>query len=312
MNVSIRIPRFTHQKKVEIINPFFDVLDVPLVRDFSGFPTLTRTYDVKTKSRDLVNAETGKSVGQVSDKYKLTTHREARKIAWDFLDKIGLEFKSQGAQVSNNGSRYFETLSFPGLAFNPASDTPSTAFDSLGARKDVIFPTLTMRNSYDKTSPVSFTKGLLRQWCLNGSTLPYGKDVTLSFRHTQIVNEDKVRTLLIESLEESVRLGHALFKKLNDQNGTEYLQNVLNASFSDKFKQLVIEKLAQNAAIDLDVKTNEKGQTTEWVVKNAETKATAYAIWNVVTDVTTHELTNRYEQETTNSKISRIFTPEPV
>ena len=312
--INIKIPQFTHKKERDQLDPYFQVLDVPLKGDFSGFTDLKFTPKEAFGDRIFINANTGDIVGRGSKSYKLFTHSQASEVVFGFLDKIGLKYQALPAQVSNNGSRFFQTIVFPGLAFDPASDLKidSTALDSPGALKDKFFPAFTWKNSYDRTSPVSFGNGLYRVWCENGSSLPVvGRDVSLSFRHTEIVNAQKVHDLLIERLEESTRLGTVLYSRLNQENGTQFLQGVLNSSFSDKFKRLVLDKLVDNADIALDVKTDDKGRVNEWVVKDAKTAKTAYAIYNVVTDVSTHQLTNRYEREQTDRKIAKVFV-EPV
>ena len=314
--INIRIPNFTHKKVRDQLNPYFQVLDVPTKLDFSGFEGLKFTPKEQLGDRKFLNAETGDVVGAGSKDYKLTTHKQANEVVTAFLDKIGLAYQAQPAQVSNNGSRFFQTIVFPDLIFNPAKITgiDCTAFDTTDPQKDDTVPSITVKNSYDRTSKVTFSNGLYQLRCTNGLALPLvGGEVALSFRHTEIINADKVRKVLIERLERSTRLGTALFKRLSTEGGTEYLQNVLNAGFSDKFKRAVLDKLVGHAEIDLDVKTDpETGKVNQWIVKDARTKATAYAIYNVVTDVSTHQLTNRYEREVADRKIAKVFVPKDL
>jgi hypothetical protein len=306
MITKIRLPKFEHTKERKAkFSPFFKVNEVPLLRE-----------DTKNKIdyRVLINAETDKQVGLVSDRYNLTTHKSASDLVKGILTKAGLEYQSLGAQTSNGGSRFYETLVFPSLAFNPETpDVPSTAFDALGGghvKVEEHFPAITIRNSYDKTSPVIFGYGMYRLVCTNGLVLPI-KETKLSFKHTQEVDTQKVKDVLLQNLEQSTKLMDVLYKKLNGMGGTEFLCKILTDSFTNKFKKALLDKLnAQDKTIHVDYEDEtdpETGKVLALRIKNIETKASAYAIYNVVTDVATHTLTNRAEREVANTKIAKAF-----
>src|SRR5690242_4351794 len=133
---NIRVTNHTRRGRGSVLNPFFKVLDVPLKRDFSDYPDFKFASDVKTNQREFINGDTGKKVGTASGLYKLTTHREAQDIILGFLEKIGIEHRSLGIQVAGNGAVCYERFIFPSLAFNPAKDITSTAFDTKDIHKD--------------------------------------------------------------------------------------------------------------------------------------------------------------------------------
>jgi Domain of unknown function (DUF932) len=303
---TITLPsRGYHTKEREQkIDPFFEVKEVEAVRADTG---------VGYGDRYLINPAlpVGKDkVGSVSSRYHVTTHREASDLVKGILDRAGLEYESKGARVSNKGSRFFEDIVFPSLAFNPASTLESTALDTQGMKVDDYFPRITIMNSYDKTRPVLFLYGMYRLRCTNGACLPI-KVTKLSFRHTQEVNVERVKNELVQSLEDSRILMQRVYDRLNKEAGMEYLAKVFTGGFSDKFLKLLSDKLnAEDSTYHIDYEeiTNPKtGKPSEMRVRSVTTKASAYAIYNVVTDIASHVLTDRAKQETANATIARLF-----
>jgi hypothetical protein len=305
MITSIRLPKFTHEKeRKQKFSPFFAVNEIDLVRADNG---------EKMGVRALINAETNKKVGVVTDRYKLVTHETASNLVKNILIKAQINYESKGAYVSNGGSRFFETLLFPDLAFNPAGELGiSTALDNYGMKKDDYIPAITMMNSYDKSRPVVFAYGMYRLICTNGAILPI-RQTKLSFKHTQEVDVERVRTELMRNLEDSKVLMSRVYEKLNAEPGLDYLGKVLTAGFSAKFKKTLLDKL--NASdksyhVEYDEETDPvTGRPVALHVKSITTQASAYAIYNVVTDIASHTLTNRSERETANTHIAKLFIP---
>lgn len=298
---TINLPRrgFHTKERAQKFDPFFEVKDVPI--SFKG---------MDFGDRYLINGITGDKVGMVSDRYKLTTHKEVSDLTKSILDRAGLQYEVKASRTSNNGSRFFEDIIFPSLAFNAATGVASTALDSAGLTTDEFFPRITEINSYDKTHPVIYVYGMYRKWCMNGAVLPI-KVTRLSFRHTMDVDKDRVKETLIQSLEDSHILMQRVYDKLNVEPGLPLLAKVLSAGFSDKFLKTLIDKLSKednSYSIDFDEEIDPKtGKATKLNIKSIATKASAYAIYNVVTDVATHTITDRAKQETANEKIAKLF-----
>lgn len=60
--------------------------------------------------------------------------------------------------------------------------------------------------------------------------------------------------------------------------------------------------------MELDLESKKDADGYEYVeIKKASTKESAYAIYNVVTDIATHQITARGERETVGNKIAKIF-----
>jgi len=301
--INIKVPKFSHEKVKETkFSPFFQVLDVPSLRG-----------DTKedTGDRYLVNENTNKIVGRVTSRYRLVTHKAASDIVKQLITKTELEYQSLGAQTSNGGSRFFETLIFPSLCFNPATGAHSTALDTTNPQKDDMFPAITIRNSYDKTSPVIFGYGMYRLVCSNGMSLPI-RETKLSFKHTQTIDFERVRSTLLLNLEDSTKLMDIIFKRLNGENGTEYLCKILSEHFTDRFKIALFDRINQeHNSIHVDYDSEHDPDNPQRIIglkiRNIKADVSAYAIYNVVTEIATHKLTNRSEREVANTKIAKVF-----
>lgn len=303
--VNIRIPQKLHTKHRDQMDPFFPVVEDQLYR---------KSNNEDTNLRILVNGTTDKVIrgAVVAEGYKVTTHKEASDMVRSFLEEIGLEYESRGAATSNNGARFFETFIFPKLAFNPASEVASTAFDNYQLKRDDMIPTITAINSYNKTSPVAWNYGMLQVKCTNGMCIPV-EMTKLSFKHNQAIETKYVRETLLRNLERSQKLTEMVYRKLNGEDGILYLERLMEGGFTNKFKKALIDKL--NASdntfqVKYDEEKNEEGKVVGMKIKGVVTKASAYAMYNVATDVASHALPNRSDSELASRRIASLFIPK--
>lgn len=303
--VNIRIPQKIHTKNRDQMDPFFPVVEDQLLRKSNG---------EETKLRVLVNGTTDKMIrgAVVAEGYKVTTHKEASNMVKSFLEEIGLEYESRGAVTSNNGARFFETFIFPKLAFNPAAELASTALDNYQLKRDDMIPMITAINSYNKTAPVAWNYGMLQVKCTNGMCIPV-EMTKLSFKHNQPIETKYVRETLLSNLERSQRLTEMVYKKLNGEDGILYLEKLMEGGFTNKFKKALLDKLnAQDKSFQVkyEEEKNEEGKVIGIAIKEVVTKASAYAMYNVATDVATHALPNRSDSELASRRIATLFIPK--
>lgn len=274
-------------------NPFFPVKMVGLTReDGPSVPNL----------KALVNEDTNEFIHEVSKNYKITTHQEASNLVKNFLLETEIPFESLGPQVSMKGSRFYETILFPDLTFNPIST--STALDGKGFHIDDLVPTITILNSYDKTSSVAWDYGMFRVKCKNGAAIlePQGR---LSFRHNQTIDTEKVRSSLLSNLERSTTLISKLAEKLNSEDGSDFLMKLFQAGFSDGFKEKLFQAFLPHSNISFVDRVVDERTTRE--IESLSTQESAWAIYNVATEVATHEIGNRTARETESKRIAKIF-----
>lgn len=304
MNTRIKLPMHTQTKVRDKMNPFFPV----------EVMSYLRSDGVDDGLRCIVNMENGKTLGEISKGYNLTTHKQASGTVKDFLDQIGVKYESAGGMVGTAGARYFETISFPGYAFNPATSTgvASTAIDlsNMGAhdklKEETMVPYIVAKNSYDKTAAVSWSYGLARLWCSNGMGIITSED-RLSYKHNQAINVDHVKDTLLSHLDKNIKLIERVYARLNNETGTDYLSTLINGDFPDKFKLAVIEKIAPYAQIVMEEKTIDGEKRKVLEIKSINTDQTGWAVYNVATDVASHVLTARNDQEVVGKKIAKAF-----
>lgn len=293
--INIRIPKFIKKGTNNDLNPFFEVEKQELFRKDG----------VAISQIALVNKDTSDTVGIVGKDYNLVTHKEASTVVKDILDSIGLAGGSYGAQVTSKGSKFFETIHFDKLAFNPASVLPSTALDNMGLAKDDIVPVITIRNSYDRTSAVSWSYGAYRLICGNGMAVLQNED-KLSFTHNQKVDYSSVAERLTRNIENSVIAIEAAYNRLNNMGGQDFLVEVLNSSkFSDKFKIFVLDRLGKH--VNLDESTTLVDKQTIKTIRSIYTPLSGYALYNILTDVASHDILARTEQEVAGKRIAEVF-----
>ena len=282
------------------------------------FPVETMRYlreDGKDEGlRAIVNSLTKDTLGRVSEGYKVITHKEASNIVRDTLEKVGIKYTANAARCGNKGARFFEEIAFPELAFNPATKTgiTSTALDALGSGGhnmldvETFVPFIKARNSYNGTQKLAWTYGFARPWCSNGVAIITQED-TLAYKHNQEIDLDNVKILLLDHLNENNLLMEQVYERLNNEKGTTYLQALINGDFPDKFKLAVIEKIAPHATIKSKTIDGEEGKKKIMEIESITTKASAWAVWNVATDVSTHLLPNVIEQDKVDRRIARAF-----
>jgi hypothetical protein len=276
-------------------NPFVAVKEVPLIR----------VDGVATNYRAIVNTETDKTMGQpISDRYHVTTHLEASNLVKEFLTNAGLEYQSLGARTATAGAKFYETLAFPDFLYNPIKGETS-ARDGHTLLKDDLVPTITIRNSYDKTSPVAWDYGMYRLTCANGMAV-LEEQTKLSFKHTQIINPDRVRDLLLSNLENSSLLVSNIMNRLNGEQGTQFLIRLLQTPFSAKFKESLIEAVMPFSTIDY-TDIFEAGKPVGRQIESVKTTESAYEIYNTVTKIASHEIGSRSEQDIVNRRIAKVF-----
>ena len=301
--LTIRVPR--NRSKVDNTNPFFDVKDVPILRSDTGLPT---------GDRYIVNAETDQILGQpIAKGYHITTHRQASDLVKGFLEEMNLPYEEKFAITNKRGNQFYQTLTFPELETNLASFGSSTAYDTKGSKNEMIQPSLIIRNSYNKSMRVSFEYGLFRMICQNGMVRPASKDsVThIAFRHNSVLDKDIVKNSLLENMEKSAKLIQVAYNNLNQEGGLVYLNRILNAeALTDAFKHTLLTKFADRLDLDIGVKETKnpvRGKVVEWEISKVNTDESAWSIYNMTTQVSTHELTSQSERLKTDKVIANIF-----
>ena len=299
---SIHLP-MRERKAAPKMDPYFPV----------GMKKYLREDGIDDGLRAIVNMDNNKTVGEVHEGYNLLTYRDGSNLVKDFLDKVGLKFESEGGLVGNAGSRYFERVTFPDYSFTP--DGKSTALDIkdfgdhhiFGKGSERMIPFITMKNSYDKTSAVSWNYGVARLICSNGMAILLKDSTFMSYKHNQKINEDKVKDILLDNIQKTIDVVQLSYNRLNGEAGIDYLRDLIEGDWPEKFKLAVLAKINPYAKIESEEVAGEDGKHKILTIKSIETPESAWAIYNVATDVASHVLTSPVDQDKIGRRIAKAF-----
>ncbi len=300
----IHLPLNKTQKPRVGMNPFFPIEVQKYLREDGKDDGL----------RAIVNSETKDTLGRISDGYNVVTHESSSNIVRETLDKIGIKYNVDTPKCGNKGARFLQTVAFPELAFNPAAKLglKSTAIDVIQSGghnlldTETLIPYIVVKNSYDGTSRLAWDYGFARPFCSNGSSIITSED-TLSFKHNQEINLEHVRNVLFSHIEKNSSIMEQVYDRLNRSEGNTYLQNLIEGDYPDKFKLAVLEKIAPFATIKSVTSTLEGEKKQVMEIESITTKVSAWAVWNVATDASTHYLPNVLEQDKVNRRIAKAF-----
>lgn len=127
--------------------------------------------------RAVVREDTHESIGIVSNRYNLITHRQALDIVEPFTRAFGSAETKQ--ILEKNGARLISRHTY-----RDKKVTIPSVGDTVALRIDVV-------NSYDGSEPLKFDIGALVLRCLNGMTA-VNESIGLRFKHTGGFNPDAV------------------------------------------------------------------------------------------------------------------------
>lgn len=297
--VKLRLPNRIRKAEPKGMNPFFMVDEVPLVRIDNH---------EETGLKGLFNHETNNRLGgSVAYSYQVTTHQKASETVRSFLDKIGLAYETDGGKVSSKGSRFYENITLPGLNFNPAKMDSSALDASKTPNREDIIPMIIIRNSYDKTAPVGWTYGMYRLLCSNGMAMPLSVD-SLMYRHNQDIDFEMVQSKLMSKIDESITMMTDAYKKLNSVSGITALKAIMEAKdFTDKFKLALVDNLQKAGAVTISSKEVIEDKEKFLEIEDISTDASAWGIYNMATDISSHVITDRSKQDRTDRRIMSLF-----
>ena len=178
--------------------------------------------------------DTGQCLGTSTEKYAIVQNGALVEQVEDALNKVsGLgDFTSQKL-VARDGSRFYGVYDFPSLI------RPIVVGDGAGMR-------LTLNNSFDRSTGVDFTLGLMRLICLNGQmTLVSDTSVTRKHSHKLTLDfiTDAIHSCTLK-FEESIKdFGTLAQREITQEQGGLILDNlaikkVLAESMKDSIQMI--------------------------------------------------------------------------
>jgi hypothetical protein len=178
--------------------------------------------------------DTGQCLGTSTEKYAIVQNGALVEQVEDALNKVsGLgDFTSQKL-VARDGSRFYGVYDFPSMV------KPVVVGDGAGMR-------LTLNNSFDRSTGVDFTLGLMRLICLNGQ-MTLVADTSVTRKHSRKLTLDFITDAIHSctlKFEESVKdFGTLAKREITQEQGGLILDNlaikkVLAESMKDSIQMI--------------------------------------------------------------------------
>ena len=178
--------------------------------------------------------DTGQCLGTSTEKYAIVQNGALVEQVENALNKVsGLgDFTSQKL-VARDGSRFYGVYDFPSMV------KPVVVGDGAGMR-------LTLNNSFDRTTGVDFTLGLMRLICLNGQ-MTLVADTSVTRKHSRKLTLDFITDAIHSctlKFEESVKdFGTLAKREITQEQGGLILDNlaikkVLAESMKDSIQMI--------------------------------------------------------------------------
>jgi hypothetical protein len=178
--------------------------------------------------------DTGQCLGTSTEKYAIVQNGALVEQVEDALNKVsGLgDFTSQKL-VARDGSRFYGVYDFPSMV------KPVVVGDGAGMR-------LTLNNSFDRTTGVDFTLGLMRLICLNGQ-MTLVADTSVTRKHSRKLTLDFITDAIHSctlKFEESIKdFGTLAKREITQEQGGLILDNlaikkVLAESMKDSIQMI--------------------------------------------------------------------------
>jgi hypothetical protein len=207
-------------------------------------------------------ADTGQCLGTSTEKYAIVQNGALVEQVEDALSKSGLgEFTSQKL-VARDGARFYGVYDFPSMV------KPVVLGDGAGMR-------LTLNNSFDRSTGVDFTLGLMRLICLNGQmTLVADTSVTKKHSHKLTLDfiTDAIHSCTLK-FEESIKdFGTLAEREITQEQGGLILDNLA-------IKKVLSESLRDSIQMVWDAPTHKEDEGRN-----------LYNLYNATTQHLTHDV----------------------
>ena len=246
----------------------------------------------------LYREDNGNPLSVVSPKYKFTHHKDANSFVENLLSAQNINYEIGKTAVSVGGNRFFREFRFPSMKFVPGEGQGNqTALD--GGLKDEYFPTIVVRNSYDRSSSLDFLYGGFRVVCSNGMIVG---DIVQRIKIKHIIQPDfaSIGDQLVDKLEMTVEGFKRTYDKLNGQHADVYLQTLMMEVMTKKMAETIAMMSSGLIQMHYDSDGNVEGVT-------ASDNLSAYALLQLATNVASHSVRKYHRSLDLQKKIATAF-----
>ena len=206
--------------------------------------------------------DTGQCLGTSTEAYAIVQNGDLVEQVEDALGKSELgEFTSQKL-VARDGARFYGVYDFPSM------DKPVVLGDGAGMR-------LTLNNSFDRSTGVDFTLGLMRLICLNGQ-MTLVADTSVTRKHSRKLTLDFITDAIHSctlKFEESIKdFGTLAERNITQEEGGLILDNLA-------IKKVLSESLRDSIQMVWDAPTHKEDEGRN-----------LYNLYNATTQHLTHDV----------------------
>jgi hypothetical protein len=207
--------------------------------------------------------DTGQCLGTSTEKYAIVQNGALVEQVEDALNKVsGLgDFTSQKL-VARDGSRFYGVYDFPSMV------KPVVVGDGAGMR-------LTLNNSFDRSTGVDFTLGLMRLICLNGQ-MTLVADTSVTRKHSRKLTLDFITDAIHSctlKFEESIKdFGTLAERTITQEEGGLILDNLA-------IKKVLAESMRDSIQMVWDNPTHKEDEGRN-----------LYNLYNATTQHLTHDV----------------------
>lgn len=140
----------------------------------------------------------------------------------------------------------------------------------IGTKEDIIFPRVTLINSYDGSVKYNFMVGFFRLICSNGMMIAEGEVKRIKSMHTPKIGAETSFEAVLGMVTDFIGLVDdtaEVYHELQDQDVDDWMNRIEEVIENTKFPQTLHEDVQHRMGLELDA---HKGlEPTDWLVYNA-------------------------------------------
>jgi len=271
---------------------------------------LYRKDGTDTRYDALYRKDDGSQLSVVSRDYKLITHRQVVDFVHRTLRDLNIKYRVNKYEVASNGAKMFHVIRFPDYKFNVAGDCrgENTALDGKKNRDDYI-PTITVKNSYDKSTGCDIDYGGYRVVCSNGVVVGVRiEKIHIIHFGREDVNEQFLafRYKLVKCITKTTEGIKNTFERLNRESGVNYFEKILFLEeIARIYKKEMIDRMFPFVKVEYE--KNEETGREESVGFKMKQEFSAYLLYCILTEIATHQTRTVLARHRMNRMIADQF-----
>ena len=239
------------------------------------------------KFKAIVDTDSNRLVSIVSKNYNLITNRQIVDAAEKAMnDMPELSSRLDHIYTFNNGSIFEQRFTFPSLNIDMGELT-DVEKGQLVEGRDIINPTLSFFNSYNRFKGLGFVLGGYRLVCKNGLMVKHSF-FQMTRRHSGEIDIDDLMHNVRKAIEHFMSIKEEWTKWK-----AEKIEDDINVLLEENVKYVGKKYI--------------KMITEDWEEKTKVQEGTKWLLFNIVTSLITHQLKSRQRQLRMQASFNKLF-----